>query len=230
MKRIIIKTLERNKEIKEERCWWPIDQRQVLIVIPNLWFMNRYCTCTQVVFIATTSAAAPPPVNFTCPTNTNSFKPCGCKPWNSLRGVELDCRSRGLNDVKIIQVLNNFKPEKGSPLVSLNANSNSLTKVPAEISKFPSLSFISFYVNKIKSLPFNAFNLPDVKNISIILADNEIHSVAPGAFNFPSATDMTVSLSSNYLKSFSASAFKGESITAIMNTAPFNLLWSCNRY
>ena len=179
------------------------------------------------VFIATTSArdttrrppatTVPPAI---CPRNTNSFKPCGCTPLNSPRGVELNCRSRGLDDVKIIQVLNNFKPKEGSPLISFNAFNNSLTKVPAEISKFPSLLTINLNYNQIKSLPSNAFNLPDVKNIRINLSTNEIDSVASGAFNFPSPTDMTVDLANNSLTSFSASAFKGESITAVVNHPP----------
>ena len=166
------------------------------------------------VLIATTSAAAP-----TCPADTN---PCRCK--SGTNGLLLDCSRKNMDDTAMSRMLTNFKPGKDSPLIAISASYNKLTKVPAEMSTFPSLSLIELVGNNIKSLPFNAFNLPTTKNIDIFIGNNRIDSVATGAFNIPSAKNVLVALNANKLKSFSASALKGESITAVMNTAPFNLL------
>ena len=162
------------------------------------------------VLIATTSAAAP-----TCPADTN---PCRCK--SGTNGLLLDCSRKNMDDTAMSRMLTNFKPGKDSPLIAISANYNKLTKVPAEMSTFPSLSTIDLIGNNIKSLPSNAFNLPTAHKIFIYLANNGMTSVATGAFNFPSATDMAVSLSANRLTSFSASAIKGESITTVVNHPP----------
>jgi len=71
---------------------------------------------------------------------------CGSYLWDS--GVELNCYNKGLTDSQLISKLNAFLSIGMSPLLSPNASSNSLCKVPDLLPKFSSFWIINLSSNK----------------------------------------------------------------------------------
>ena len=125
-----------------------------------------------------------------CPS-ASSISPCTCSASSiDPNGLFLNCANWGLSDSKMNSILNVLTNSKGiSPLVALDASSNSLTKVPSQISKFHS---IRLDFNQIKSIHSGAFNLTSASSVYINLWYNKITSISSGVFSFPSATSISI--------------------------------------
>ena len=126
-----------------------------------------------------------------CPA-ASTISPCTCSADYSGTGVALECSSKGLTDSQFSSILDTFLACGISPLTRLNANTNSLTKVPSQIVKFTSLWNVDLANNKITSMPAGAFSYPSATFLYIYLYSNQITSIPSDAFNSPSATSITL--------------------------------------
>ena len=147
---------------------------------------------------------------FVCPLNA-TIAPCSCSFAKSIgTGVALDCYNKGLTDAQMSNILNAFLSSTAgiSPLTKLNAQNNSLTKVPGQILKMTaSLWDINLACNKITSIPPGAFSSPSATNIGISLYSNQITSLPSKSFNLPSANTIAIILDSNRITSLPQGMF-----------------------
>lgn len=140
--------------------------------------------------------------NFTCP-NFTSISPCICSQYYPVydipinNTISVNCGGRNLTDQQFSKILNVFLlpfPEI-SPLFQVIAPKNQLTKIPEQISKFPSLIDVDFSYNKITEIPC-VDGKPFIRNfltngsIKINLNENLITRIPSGAFNFPFAASV----------------------------------------
>ena len=168
------------------------------------------CFIFKVVLAATASSQV------VCPTVTSSKCTCGpAQNSDPNAGLRLYCK--GLNDAEISSTLKAFATTNvSSSLVELlvfgsqsDNNPIALTKVPVEILKFESLSWIELSNNKISSIPPGAFNFPNVKQSKVFLRNNEIESIYYDAFSFSSATKgVTINLENNKINNIFPNAFQ----------------------
>jgi len=153
------------------------------------------------------------PVSNKCPDYT-SISPCYCRnTFIYLEGIDVVCRSRGLNDSQISRILDAFLVPGLSPVYEIDMTSNQLTKVPNQISKFPILRKLQLTDNKITEIPYEGgkpFLSNNVTNnlLVIDLSWNQITRIPPGLFEFPSASTVYIYLSQNKISSISLNAFK----------------------
>ena len=113
-----------------------------------------------------------------CPSPA-AIAPCTCGSYLWGTGVKLNCYNQGLTDSQLSSKLNPFLSTGISPLLCLNAASNSLTKVPNLLPKFASLWIIDLSSNIITALPPGAFSYPLAKYLLVYLQFNQIQSILP---------------------------------------------------
>ncbi len=175
-----------------------------------------------------------------CP-NLTSTSPCTCKK-NAINvtSITIDCNSKNLNDSQMSRILDSFLSPGISSVYEIGAQFNRLTKVPSQISKFTSLSFvyldwnqissipvikflnttygsisISLQKNKITSIPLGAFSFPFVSSVFIVLSLNPIRVLPDGAFNFPSAVSVGIDLAESIGQMPSAAVFNFPLVTTL---------------
>ena len=137
---------------------------------------------------------------FVCPPAA-TIAPCTCSSYLWGTGVELNCYNQGLTDSQLSSKLNLFLSTGISPLLSLNAASNGLTKVPDLLPKFASLWIIDLSNNQITALPPGAFSYPLAKYLLVYLQDNQIKSIPYDSFNSPRAGTAMIYLNNNTISS-----------------------------
>ena len=152
--------------------------------------------------------------NPVCPS-ADAISPCSCKGNYLGDGVQLDCQSKELTDTQLSNILDAFLPCGISPLVSLSANINNLTRVPSQILKMNALAVVDFSNNKITSIPSGAFSSPSAQWVYIALRYNQIPSIPSDAFNYPSATTLYIGLQANLIQSIPSGIFKYPSATTV---------------
>lgn len=141
-----------------------------------------------------------------CP-NLTSISPCSCNRPSSSTALYIDCSNKKLNDSQMNHILNAFLFPGISPVYSIQAQFNRLTKVPTQISKFPSLSFVYLDYNAISEIPGKRFLNTTNGTVYITLVKNRITSVPLGAFSFPFASSVTIGLSENPISVLPDGAF-----------------------
>ena len=151
-----------------------------------------------------------------CPS-ASAISPCKCVASSiDLKGLLINCAKLGLSDSKMSTILNVLINSKGiSPVVALDASSNSLTKVPKQLSKFNSTYSISLNSNQINSIPSGVFSSTSATSISVYFFSNKITSISSGAFNYPNATYIYIGLPNNKLTSISSGVFISPSATSV---------------
>ena len=93
--------------------------------------------------------------------------------------------------------------------IEMAGMNNSLTKIPAEVSKFTQYTSWDLSANMITSIPVGIFDKLQ-NTVQIGLKSNLIASIPAGAFNLPLATsDIQVLLSGNPISSISPGFFQG---------------------
>ena len=184
------------------------------------FFSNLLCVfSSQVVFFTATTSAFWQDTNY-CPS-ADSILPCQCISYPTSHGdkISLVCSmvNDNLDDSKFSEILQAFVDSSAwNELVDISAYGNSLiTKIPLEISRFPSLSRIVLSNNKITSIQSGAFDLSSApsppSSVEIDLSNNEITSIDTGAFNFGASTNnINLNFDSNQIATISPDPFQGE--------------------
>ncbi len=166
--------------------------------------------------------------NFTCPT-ASSIYPCTCSQYYRYstepisNRIALDCNKKNLTDSQVGAILNKVLLASGiSPVIKIVAGFNQLTKIPPQISKFSTLSFVDFTYNQITSIPPKALHLLSSTSVNIDLTFNKITSISSGAFKFPSASQIKLTLDSNQIGIIPEGLFNFPSVFFISISLRFN--------
>ena len=135
--------------------------------------VSTYANCTDGTFISTANLT---PLICKCPTYAADILPCVCgKTTDSTTTLTISCANQTTGNVKMAEVIGNIAAT--TPVDRMDLSGNLLTRVPANLTQYSTLTNLWFASNSITSIASGDLTLQ--ANVIILdVSNNSITNIA----------------------------------------------------